>query len=68
MDLWEDQHHSLLIWVGMRWRFKYRGGGTPEVFFINTYVDEVYGSEQVCTHIKQLHKILDDKWEKADLN
>ena len=50
--------------------FKYLNAGkiTPEEFFTNSYVKEVYKSENVRTATKQLHAILYAKYQKSDLH
>ena len=35
---------------------------------MNTYAEEINELEQSCTFNKLLDIILDDKWEKSDLN
>ena len=35
---------------------------------MNAYAEEINESEQVCTSTKRLCIILDDKYEKADIN
>ena len=40
----------------------------PEELFTNSYVKEVYESENVRTATKRLRVILDSKYEKADLH
>ena len=45
-----------------------QGKFTPEYFFTNSYVEEVYESEHVLTATKQLRVILDAKYEKLDLH
>ena len=40
---------------------------TPEEYFTNAYVEEVYELEHVRTATKRLHVILYAKYEKADL-
>ena len=44
------------------------GKVTPEEYFTNDYVEEVYESEHVGTATKRLRLILDAKYEKADLH
>ena len=41
---------------------------TPEESFTNSYVEEVYESEHVCTATKRLCVILEDKYRKEDLH
>ena len=50
--------------------FKYLNTGkiTPEELFMNSYVEELYESEQVLNYNKRLCKILDAKYENSDLN
>ena len=36
--------------------------------FTNSYAEEIYESEHVCTADEQLRIILDAKYEKVDLN
>ena len=44
------------------------GDITPKELFMNAYTEKVHESEQVHTSTKQLLVILDDKYDKADLN
>ena len=50
--------------------FKYLNTGeiTPEEYFTNAYVEEVYESEYVNTATKRLRVILDAKYEKSNLH
>ena len=41
---------------------------TLEEYFMNVYVEEVYGLEHVCTSTEQLRIILGTKYERANLN
>ena len=51
-------------------KFKYLSTGkiTPEEYFMNSYVYELYESEQLGTSTKLLSTILDAKYENIDLN
>ena len=40
----------------------------PEESFINAYVSEWFGYESVISAARIMRKILDDKYEKSDLN
>ena len=50
--------------------FKYLNTGkvTPEEPFTNSYVEEVYDSDQLRNAKKRLRIILDAKYEKSDLH
>ena len=41
---------------------------TPEEYFTNTYIEEVYESEQVLTSTELLQTILYAKYKNSDLN
>ena len=41
---------------------------TPQKSFVNLYIEEVYGSENLFTSTKLLYIILYAKYEKAHLN
>ena len=45
-----------------------KGKITPEEYFINAYVNEVYNSQHVRTATKWLIVILDAKYENAELH
>ena len=49
-----------MIWV--------RGKITPEEYFTNDYVKEVYASEHVSTATKRLRVIFFSEYEKVDLH
>ena len=44
------------------------GKFSPEESFNISYAEEVYEQEHVRTSTKQLHVVLDAKYEKADFN
>ena len=52
------------------YQFKYlnTGENTPEEYFLNAYVDEVYELKHVLTSTKILRTIVYAKYEKVDLN
>ena len=41
---------------------------SQEECFTDAYVEKVFKSEFFCTHTNQLHTILEDKYDKEELN
>ena len=52
------------------YQVKYLNTGkiTPDEYFMNTYLEEVFESQHVRTSTKKLCTILDAKHKKSDLN